>query len=76
MRTLQELRAFCEGVLAATATDDIPSTDTWIVWDDYDINFAGSDYSGHAKNEDNLHVDVYKAGWTDSIGEPVYSFTI
>jgi hypothetical protein len=82
MKTLNELRAFCEGyakgianhpeALAATLED----TDDWVVWGEYDINFAGAEYSGHAKNDNDLHVDAYKAGWTDSIGEPIHSFTV
>ena len=78
MKTLQELRAFCEGylegLLALHAT--VPTLDDWVVWGEYDINFAGADYSGHAKNENSLHVDAYRAGWTDSIGEPLHSFTL
>jgi hypothetical protein len=82
MKTLQELRAFCEGYRLAMIverdfhSDTLASTDDWVVWDAYDINFAGADYSGHAKNDNDLHVDVYKAGWTDNIGEPIHSFTI
>lgn len=82
MKTLQELRAFCEGyamgianhpeALAATLED----TDDWVVWGGYDINFAGAEYSSHAKNDNDLRVDAYKAGWTDSIGEPLHSFTV
>jgi len=76
------LYAFCEGyrlaMLAECARtgDTLASTDDWVVWGGYDINFAGADYSGHAKNDNDLHVDAYKAGWTDSIGDPLYSFTI
>jgi hypothetical protein len=78
MKTLNELRAFCEGYLdglmACNAT--VPAIDDWVVWGEYDINFAGADYSSHAKNDNDLRVDAYKAGWTDSIGDPLHSFTI
>jgi len=78
MKTLEELRAFCEGYLQGlwACNASVQGIDDWVVWDEYDINFAGADYTGHAKNDNDLHVDAYKAGWTDSIGEPLFSFTI
>jgi hypothetical protein len=78
MKTLEELRAFSEGYLQGlwACNASVQGIDDWVVWDEYDINFAGADYTGHAKNDNDLHVDAYKAGWTDSIGEPLYSFTI
>jgi hypothetical protein len=77
-KTLEELRAFSEGYLQGlwACNASVQGIDDWVVWDEYDINFAGADYTGHAKNDNDLHVDAYKAGWTDSIGEPLYSFTI
>ena len=41
MKTIQELRAFCEGVIARIDEDDLPSMDDWIMWGGYDINLAG-----------------------------------
>ena len=82
MKTLNELRAFCEGYRQALfdlipfCNDSLANADEWVIWGGYDINFAGADYSVHAKNDNDLRVDAYKAGWTDSIGEPVHSFTI
>jgi hypothetical protein len=82
MKTLNELRAFCEGYRLALIvernfhSETLASADDWVVWDEYDINFAGADYSSHAKTNSTLRVDVYKAGWTDSIGEPIHSFTV
>jgi hypothetical protein len=76
------LHAFCEGYRLAMlakcdhTNDTLASTDDFVGWGGYDINFAGADHSGHAKNDNDLHVDAYKAGWTDTIGDPVYSFTI
>jgi hypothetical protein len=64
MKTLQELRAFCEGyamgianhpeAMAATLED----TDDWVTWDEYDINLIGSD-SYHAKKDHELYCVVY-----------------
>ena len=83
MKELNELRAFCEGYHQAALANDrafysntLAGCDDWVVWGGYDINFAGADYSGHAKKDTDLHVDAYKAGWTDSIGDPLHSFTI
>jgi len=74
MKELNELRAFCEGYRFAAT--DLPATDDWVVWGGYDINFAGMDYSQHAETDQDLRIDAYKAGWTDSVGEPIHSFTI
>ena len=73
MKTLDELRTFCEGY--RFAAPDLPNTDDWVVWGGYDINFAGAEYSSHATDTD-LRVDAYKAGWTDNIGDPIHSFTV
>ena len=82
MKTLNELRAFCEGYTKGLANDrafygtTLECVDDWVVWHEYDINFAGAEYSYHAKKDNDLHCDAYKAGWTDSIGEPLHSFTV
>ena len=86
MKTLVELRAFCEGYTKAlvndraiygnSSLDTLAGCDDWIVWGEYDINFAGSECSYHAKRGGDLHVDAYKAGWVDTPGEPIHSFTI
>jgi hypothetical protein len=79
MKTLIELRAFCEGyakALGNEADSELAGCDDWVVWGEYDINFAGSEYSYHAKKGGDLHVDAYKAGWVNTPGEPIHSFTI
>ena len=76
MKTLNELRAFCEGYrFAAPYAPYLPGIDDWIVWGGYDIKFAGAEYSSYA-TDTNLRVDAYKAGWTGSIGDPIHSFTV
>ena len=75
MKTVNELRAFCEGYLMALPEEDLALTDCWVTWGDYDINLAGADHSGHARNGQ-LHCDVYEADWTDCIGKAIHSFTI
>ena len=82
MKTLNELRAFCEGyamgianhpeAMAATLED----TDDWVTWDEYDINLIGSDHSYHAKKDHELYCVVYPAGWVNNLPEPLHSFTV
>jgi len=78
MRTLEELKAFCEGYLACQFLNidmDVSQLDDWAIWGGYDINFAGSAYSQLA-DDGELRCDAYKAGWSDNIGDPVHSFTV
>lgn len=82
MKTLNELRAFCDGYRLALVYErafhgeTIKTIDDWLVWGDYDINFAGSEHSGHAKKDNDLHCVVYPAGWVNNLPEPLHSFTI
>ena len=79
MKTLNELRAFCEGYrfgLVNDLTNDLAGLDDWIVWGGYDINLMGSDVSGHVKEETDLHIAAYPANWVDNLPEPIHSFTI
>lgn len=77
MKTLEELKAFCEGYRegALACNADLTAWDNCVIWGGYDINFAGSAYSQHA-DDNELRCDAYKAGWVDNIGEPIHSFTI
>ena len=78
MKTLEELRAFAqgylEGALACNAT--LNGFDDWVIWGGYDINFVGQDYTSEGLDDKTLHVDAYKAGWVDNIGDPLHIFTI
>jgi hypothetical protein len=82
MKTLNELRAFCEGYRLGLITDrafygtTLAGVEDWVVWGGYDINLSGSEVSGHAKEETDLHVDAYPADWVDNLPEPIHSFTI
>jgi hypothetical protein len=78
MKTLKELRAFCEGYLEGLMACNaiIPDMDDWVVWNEYDINFIGAEYSGHVRNDTDLYCVVYPAGWVDNLPEPLHSFTI
>lgn len=82
MKTLNELRAFCEGYRLALIVErnfysnTLKTADDWVVWDKYDINFIGSDHSPNAKKDNELHCVVYPAGWQGNLPEPLHSFTI
>lgn len=74
MKTLEELRAFCEGFVQALTARDIylDDYDEWIVWGGYDINFAGADYTDIVQSGNELRVDAYQDKWI----APVHSFTV
>jgi hypothetical protein len=82
MKTLNELRAFCEGYRLGLITDrafygtTLAGVEDWVVWGGYDINLSGYEVSGHAKEETDLHVNAYPANWVDNLPEPIHSFTI
>jgi hypothetical protein len=82
MKTLNELRAFCEGYRLAMVVErnfysnTLKTADDWVVWDEYDINFIGADHSYHAKKDNELHCVVYPNGWVNNLPDPLHSFTI
>ena len=71
MKTLDELKTFCEGY--RNALDNLASTDDWVTWGGYDINFIGSDY---AEQADELFCIAYDANWTDNLGNPLHWFNV
>ena len=75
MKSLNELRAFCEGYRSGL-TDDLAGVEDWIIWGGYDINLIGSEYSSNAQEENDLHIAAYPANWRDNLPEPIHSFTI
>jgi hypothetical protein len=79
MKTLNELRAFCEGYRKALnfTNLEIAFVDDWVKWGGYDINLFGSYYS--VRLEDNvfsLSVDAYPVDWHDVLPDPIHSFDI
>lgn len=79
MRTLTELRAFCEGYLEGLRRDNasITDTDDWVMWGGYDINLFGSYLSVRLEDNDKaLTVDAYPADWADVLPAPIHSFDI
>ena len=79
MKTLNELRAFCEGYLEGLSRDnvDITGTDDWVQWGGYDINLFGSYLSVRLEDAENaLTVDAYPADWEDCLPAPIHTFDI
>ena len=82
MKSLNELRAFCEGYRLGLTNDrafygaTLAGLDDWIVWGGYDINLIGSEYSSNAQEENDLHIAAYPANWVDNLPDPIHSFTI
>lgn len=73
MKSLNELRAFCEGYRLGLTNDrafygaTLAGLDDWIVWGGYDINLIGSEYSSNAQEENALHIAAYPANWVDNL---------
>lgn len=79
MKTLNELRAFCEGYLEGLRRDNasITDTDDWVMWGGYDINLFGSYLSVRLEDNDKaLTVDAYPADWEDCLPTPIHTFDI
>ena len=78
MKTLEELKAFCEGYLACyfgSVDMDVGGADDWVVWHEYDINLTGCEYAQDI-DDDEWHVNAYPRGWTGNLPDPLFSFTI
>ncbi|MFO0447162.1 MAG: hypothetical protein ACK52I_00495 [Pseudomonadota bacterium] len=79
MKTLNELRDFCEGYHRAmlnTGGDKLVTALDYVVWGGYDIHFFGVEYSEHAKTDYDLHVEAYGFDMIDGNEEPLHSFTL
>ena len=72
------MKAFAEGyldgVLACNA--DLYEWDDWVIWDAYDINFVGRDYTSTNLGEKDLLVVVYPKNWTGDLPDHLYSFVV
>jgi len=75
MKTLDELKAFCEGYRHLMLVEDMPSTDDWVIWGGYDLNIYGAEYSRYI-DYTQLTVAVYPAGWTANLPDPLHTFII
>ena len=79
MRTIEELKAFCEGYLEGllACNADIHDWDDWVLWGGYDIQFSGPHWDDLAPDDGKtLACDVYKAGWKLLPSQPTHRFTV
>ena len=66
MKTIDELKAFCEGYVMGLRHDrefygtDMSGLDDWVSWGGYYINLFGSHLSIHATTAQDVWVDAYK----------------
>ena len=78
MRTIEELRAFCEGYLNGllACNADLYDWDDWVLWGGYDIQFNGPYLDEGAPDERSLVCDVYKAGWEGDLPPTLHRFVV
>lgn len=78
MKPDEKLIAFCEGYLSGllACNADLYDWDDWVLWDAYDINFIGQDYTSTDLGEKDLLVVVYPAGWEGDLPDHLHSFVV
>ena len=78
MKTLEELKAFCEGYLdGLLATNaDIYDWDDWVLWGGYDLNIFGTHYDINDLTDKQLRVVAYPANWQGDLPAPIHEFTV
>jgi hypothetical protein len=79
MKTIDELKAFCEGYIEAliAAKADLYDWDDWVLWGGYDIQFNGPYYDELAPDDErSLVCDVYKAGWEGNLPPTLHRFVV
>lgn len=69
MKTLDELKAFCEGFRTASLAEesgDLSQLDEWLTWCGYQINIFGEHWGIRIEGDKTaLSVDVYPQRWKD-----------
>lgn len=76
MKTLDELRAFCEGYHTALLGTDLSHVDEWVQWGGYDINIFGKEWSIRIVDEQSLTVDAYPLGWQGDLPDALHTFDL
>jgi hypothetical protein len=78
MKTLNEIKAFCQGYVQGLAGHDVylHEWDDWFVWEGYDIQFSGADNDELADTGTTLACTVYEAGYDQLPETPLYRFAV
>lgn len=80
MKTIEELKAFCEGYLKAKMLEhngNVEDIDDWVQWGGYDLNIFGAYLSVRLEGDTTaLSVDAYPDGWTDRLPDALHTFDI
>ena len=82
MKTLEELKAFCEDWhkhAVAEHSGDVSGLDEWFRWGGYDLNIFGAHYSvelSDAGDNSALIVCAYPGDWSTQLPEPIHQFTL
>ena len=74
----EKLKAFCEGYLegALACNADLTEWDDWVLWDAYDINFVGQDYTSEELGNSALLAVAYPRGWEGNLPDHLHCFTV
>ena len=78
MKTLEELKAFCEGYLACyfgSVDMDVGGVDDWVVWGGYDINLAGVSTHRTPRTMNCAVMRIRQGGWTTSVNPSTVSLS-
>ena len=82
MKTLEELKAFCNDWRNQALIDhsnDISGLDEWFEWGGYDLNIFGAYYSielDDAGDNTRLMVSAYPGGWHTQLPEAIHTFSL
>lgn len=80
MRTIEELKAFCEGYLKAKMLEhdnDVSGVDDWFRWGGYDLNIFGSYWSTRLGDSITaLSVDAYPEDWEHTLPDALHTFDV
>lgn len=80
MKTIEELKAFCEGYLKAKMLEhngNVEDTDDWFRWGGYDLNIFGSYWGIRLEgNTTALSVDAYPEEWELTLPDALHTFDV
>jgi hypothetical protein len=78
----EKVKAFAEGYIQGITNErqfydtTLASFDDWVIWDEYDINFVGKEYTSEELGDFDALAVVYPKGWKDALPDHLFSFII